>query len=346
MIKPKKLNRGDTVAIVSLSSGLAGEKLFKHRYELGKKRLEEVFGLNVITMPNALKGIEYLYNNPEKRAKDFMDAIKDPNIKGIICNIGGVDTIRLLPFIDFNLIKKNPKVFMGYSDTTANHFMMYKAGVTSFYGPSVMSGFAENKEMHEYTKKYIEEVLFENKENIVINSSSEWTNEYLDWSIESNNQIQRKMNKEEYGYEVLQGEGIFEGELLGGCLDVFPMFIGTDIWPKNKEWKNKILFLETSEDEVSPDFVEYFLRNLVAQGIIDEISGIIVGKPNSEKYYEEYKEVYKKVISNEAKRTDLPILYNVNFGHNAPMTILPLGQRVRVDLNKKEIKFIEKPMSD
>ncbi len=346
MIKPEKLRRGDTVAIVSLSSGSAGDKLFKHRYEQGKKRLEKEFGLKTITMPNALKGSKFLSNHPEARAKDFMDALKDKNIKGIICNIGGDDTIRLLPYIDFNVIKNNPKVFMGFSDTTINHFMMYTAGVTSYYGPSVMCQFSENYKMHNYTKKYINEILFENKENITITSSSEWTSEFLDWCNEEYDNQKRIMNKELHGYEIIQGSGSFEGELLGGCIDVFPMFFGTSIWPKKEEWKNKILFLETSEDEVKPDYIKYYLRNLIAQGIIDEINGIIIGKPQNETYYEEYKEVYRKTIAEEARRTDLPILYNVNFGHTDPICILPIGQRIKVDLNKKEIKFIGKPMND
>ena len=205
MIKPKKLKKGDEVAIVSLSSGLAGEEMFRHRYELGKKRLEQL-GFNVVTMKNALKGIEYLYNHPEKRVEDFMEAILDKDIKGIICNIGGDDTIRLLPYIDFEAIANNPKVFMGYSDTTINHFMMQKAGVVSYYGPAVMTDFAENNNMHTYTLKYINEVLLENMEDIVIKSSDKWTSEYLDWAIEENDNIPRKMNEEKYGYEVLQGK--------------------------------------------------------------------------------------------------------------------------------------------
>ena len=205
MIKPKKLKKGDKVAIVSLSSGLAGEEMFRHRYELGKKRLEQL-GFNVVTMKNALKGIEYLYNHPEKRAEDFMEAILDKDIKGIICNIGGDDTIRLLPYIDFEAIANNPKVFMGYSDTTINHFIMQKAGVVSYYGPAVMTDFAENNNMHTYTLKYINEVLLENREDIVIKSSDKWTSEYLDWAIEENDNISRKMNEEKYGYEVLQGK--------------------------------------------------------------------------------------------------------------------------------------------
>lgn len=66
--------------------------------------------------------------------------------------------------------------------------------------------------------------------------------------------------------------GIFTGELLGGCVDIFPMMVGTKIWPKKEEWKNKILFLETSEDEIKPLYLQYILRNLVAQGIFEEIS--------------------------------------------------------------------------
>ena len=145
------------------------------------------------------------------------------------------------------------------------------------------------------------------------------------------------MNKEIHGFEVIQGKGIFEGKLLGGCLDVFQMFIGTDIWPEKDEWEGKILFLETSEDKPSPMQVKYFLRNLNAIGIFDKITGIIVGKPKGETYYDEYKEIFKSVIGEEANKKSLPILYNVNFGHSAPMCILPYGMNAKVDLEKKEI---------
>lgn len=88
LIKPKQLHRGDKVAIVSLSSGMLGEKRYLHKYELGKSRLEELFGLEVVAMPNALKGIRYLYEHPEKRAEDWMQACEDSSIKAIITSIG------------------------------------------------------------------------------------------------------------------------------------------------------------------------------------------------------------------------------------------------------------------
>lgn len=147
------------------------------------------------------------------------------------------------------------------------------------------------------------------------------------------------------GYEILQGKESFEGEIIGGCLDVFPMIVGTSIWPSKEEWRGKILLLETSENIISPAYVEYYIRNLVAQGIIDEINGIIIGKPKNETYYEEYKEVYKRIIGKEANRPNLPILYNVNIGHTSPMCTLPLGQKIKVDLIKKEI-ILKRPMAD
>lgn len=336
MIIPEKLKKGDTVAIVSLSSGIGGDEAFRYRYEIGKERLEKVFGLNVITMPNALKGSKYLYEHPEARAKDLMDAFKDENIKAIISMIGGDDTIRLIPYIDYDIIKNNPKIFMGYSDTTINHFMLYKAGVVSYYGPSILAEFAENVKMHEYTEKYVWKTLF-SVEEVVIESSPLWTKDRIEWADKYKKDISRKMIKEEHGYEVLQGSGTFEGELLGGCIEVLSMIVGTSLWPEISEWENKILFLETSEEKPIPDQIKYTLRNFVAMGIIDRINGIIVGKPKDETYYDEYKEVIKQVIGQEAGKKDLPILYNVNFGHSAPMCILPYGVKAKVDLENKNI---------
>src|SRR5699024_10664169 len=147
LIKPKKLKPGDTVATVSPSWGGAGEPEIRWRYEQGVKRLEEVFGLEVVAMPNSLKGAKYLYKNPHARGEDLMTAFKDEQIKGIITNIGGDDSIRLLPHIDFEVIRQNPKVFMGYSDVTISHLFCHKAGISSFYGPAILTDFAENIEM-------------------------------------------------------------------------------------------------------------------------------------------------------------------------------------------------------
>ena len=341
MIKPCKLQRGDKIAIVSLSWGGLGDPQFIHKYYIAKERLENDFGLEVVVMPNALKGSDFIYNHPEARAQDLMDAFLDDAIKGIFCAIGGDDSIRLLPYIDYDVIKNNPKIFMGYSDTTVNHFMMNKAGLVSFYGPSIMSEFAEYVHMSDYTKQAVEKILFDDCENYEIKSSKVWSKDFVPWK-EENMSIEKKLSDEEHGYEILQGTGVITGQLLGGCLDVFPMMVGTDIWPSKEEWKGKILLLETSEEKPSPNLVTYYLRNLGAQGIFDVIEGIVVGKPQDEKYYEEYKDVYKKVLE-EFHREDLPVLYNVNIGHAYPTGILPLGTEVQIDFVIKKLTLLESP---
>ncbi len=341
MIKPEKLKKGDKIAIVSLSAGLLGEEALIHKLDIAKERLEKIFGLEVVTMPNALKGIKYLYEHPEARAKDLMDAFKDKTIKGIFCAIGGNDSIRLLPYIDFDVIKKNPKVFMGYSDTTSNHFMMRKAGLISFYGPTIMCEIADYVKMPDYVKKAMENILFKDSTGYEIKSSEYWSKDYIPWGIENINK-EKEMTKEEHGYEVLQGSGTITGEVIGGCIDVFPMVNGTSIWPKLDEWKDKILLLETSEEEIAPDTLLYYLRNLGAQGILNVIKGIIVGKPSMEKYYDEYKEIYLKVMK-EFNLTNLPIMYNINVGHAFFTGIIPLGGIITVDYDNKKIFIAESP---
>ncbi len=339
MIKPKLLKKGDKIAIVSLSWGGLGDKELIHKYYIAKERLENDFGLEVVTMPNALKGSEFVYNHPELRAKDLMDAFKDETLKGIFCAIGGDDSIRLLPYIDYEVIKNNPKIFMGYSDTTISHFMLNKAGVVSYYGPSVMCEFGEYVKMFDYTKEAVENILFKDTENYYVKSSEYWSNDHVSWN-EDNINIQKKLTREEHGYEVLSGTGKATGQLLGGCIDVFPMMLETEIWPKVDEWKNKILLIETSEEKMPPNYLLYYLRNLGVQGILNNINGIIVGKPIGETYYEEYKEIYLKVLK-EFDCEDLPIIYNVNIGHAFGTGLLPLGINYEIDLDVKTIRFLE-----
>lgn len=340
MIKPSRLKSGDEVAIVSLSSGIAGDEIFNHRFLLGKSRLENDFGLKVKVMPHALLGSDCLYSHPEYRAKDLMEAFLDTKVKAIFCNIGGDDTIRLLPYIDFEVIKNNPKIFMGYSDSTINHFMLNKAGLVSYYGPSIMAEFAENVEMHEYTKNSIQKVLMENSKGYQILPSSEWTSESLTWTKCENNNIKRKMKKDEKGIEILQGKLDVKGELIGGCIDTFHMFIGSSIWPKTK-WNKKIIFMESSEDNPTPEFIAQILRHPSMVFALRLARGLIIGKPCDEKYYEEYKKKIINVVINELNLYDLFVAINYNFGHNAPMCVLPIGTKIKISATTGIITLME-----
>lgn len=338
LIKPRKLNRGDKVATVSLSWGGAGDEEILWRYYQGKERLERLFGLEVVEMPNTLKGSEFVYNNPQKRADDLMDAFADKSIKGIFSCIGGDESIRMLPYIDFDIIKNNPKIFIGYSDTTIAHLICLKAGVSSFYGASVLNEFAENIQMHDYTLKFIDKTLFSNETIGNIESSEYWTSEYLPWLIENKN-TKRTMQKNT-GYELLQGNETVQGRLIGGCIDVLEMAKQTSLWPKDSDWDNAIMFIETSEDMTDPKFVEFWLRNYGTQGILNRINGIIWSKPYNNKYYEEYKSVIHKVL-NELNLNNLPVLYNMNFGHTSPMMVLPYGALAEINCEERSFSILE-----
>lgn len=349
MIKPKKLNKGDKVAIVSLSRGLLGMPFCKHELDLGIKRLKE-FGLIPVVMPNALKDMEYIEKHPEARASDLKQAFMDHEIKAIICAIGGDDTYKTIPYLmedeEFKqAVYNNPKIFTGFSDTTNNHLMLNKLGLSTFYGPCLLVDFAElDKEMLPYTKEHFE-MFFENESSFEIKSSPVW---YYDRESYGEEEIDkpRKRQDELHGYEVLNGSGTVTGKLYGGCLDsLYDIYTSErygneneiykkyNILPTLEEWKEKILFIETSEERMLPDKLEEILNYFKNINILQNVKGIIVGKPIDEMYYNEYKEVYKKVF----KDIETPVLYNVNFGHSVPRCILPYDADTTIDLDKKKI---------
>lgn len=340
MLKPNHLKHGDKIAIVSLSRGMLGEDNFIHKYYLAKERLEKDYGLVVEAMPNALKGIEYLYWHPEARAQDLMDAFLNPEIKAVFNAIGGDDTIRLLPYIDFDILKNNPKIFTGFSDTTTNHFMMFKAGLVSYYGLSVMNNWSEYGEINEYTKAAIDKILFKpiDTMDILCSEFCSYDEDKIWW--DENNINERTPRYPNTGYEILQGRGKSIGQLLGGCIDVFVELIGTPLWPSLDEWKDKILLIETSECDMDEMVLSWFLRNLQAQGILNVLKGIVVGKPAFRKREHSYKKIYKQVVGFEAGLPDLPILYNVNVGHAYPIGVFPLGLPYEIDCENKTFKLL------
>ena len=121
------------------------------RYAAGKRQFEQGFGIEMVEMAHTLAPADWVRANPQARAEDLMAAFADPGIVGIVASIGGDDAIRLIPYLDLELIRRNPKVFIGFSDTTSLHLACYAAGITSFYGPSLMAGFAENGGIHRFT---------------------------------------------------------------------------------------------------------------------------------------------------------------------------------------------------
>lgn len=344
MIKPKKLTKGDKVATISLSWGGAGD--IPHRYEAGKRQLQENFGIEVVETKNALKSAHWIYKNPKARAEDLMEALEDKSIKAIISNIGGEDSIRTLPFIDLETIKNSPTIFIGFSDSTITHFCFYKAGVTSFYGTSTLVGFAENNGMHQYQIDDIKRTLFSSQPvGIIEPNKSGWTSERLEWTNPNNQKKPRKLEKNT-DWCFLQGIGITKGQLLGGCLDVLEFLKDTDYWVKPNDWKETIMFLETSEAKMPPDNFRWILRNYAASGILRNISGLIVGRSYDNLYWKEYEEILLKVIKEEQGLNELPIITRMDFGHTCPTFTIPYGILGQIDCDSRTFSIIENALND
>ena len=343
MIKPRKLNSGDKVATVSLSWG--GPSIFPHRYQIGVQQLEKEFGLEVVEMPNTLRDANWLAQNPKARADDLMQAFADPSIKAIFATIGGDDSIRLLPYLDLNVIRDNPKIFMGYSDTTISHLVCYKAGLVSFYGPSILAEFAESGGIFSYTIQSLRKTLFSNEVIGEVKQNAEgWTVERLDWGNPENQNIKRKLNPSN-GWKFLQGTGIHRGHLVGGCLEVFDWTRGMELFPQH--WEDAILFLETSEDAPPPEFVKYTLRVYAAMGILSQLSGILFGRPyDNEAKFAEYDQAILQIVRDEEGLSDLPIITNMDFGHSSPMFVLPYGVQAEIDCDNQRFSIIENAVLD
>lgn len=339
LVKPKILREGDTVATISLSWGGAGE--LPNRYKIGKKQLQETFNVKVVETKNALRSADFISRNPKARADDLMEAFSDKSIKAIISNVGGEDSIRILPYIDLNVIKNNPKIFLGFSDSTITHFACYKAGLTSFYGTSLMVGFAENGGMHKYQIDDIKRNLFSAKPLGEIKPNlNGWTSDYLDWGNSLLQNTSRKLNNSK-GCNFIQGRGKVQGRLIGGCVEVLEFLKGTDYWLISNDWENKILFLEISEEMMQPNLLKRVLRNYALQGVFDKINGLIFGRPYHNKFVVEYNDILLEVIRDEQGHDKLPIITEMDFGHTCPTFTIPYGVVAEIDCEQKTFAIFE-----
>ena len=351
LIKPKALRSGDTIASVSLSFGFAG--MFPRRYQQGVKQIEETFGIKVVPSPHALCSPEEIYNHPDWRLEDMIWAFENKDIKGIITNLGGDDAIRLLPLMQekhFEIIHNNPKIFMGFSDLTVNHMMCFKAGLGTFYSPSLLFGYAENGGIPKIMVENTNKTLFSTKPLGALPESKEFVVENENWNI-PNSHKRRRIHSTPWRY--VQGDKTVSGPLIGGCIDVLMnTIIGTKLWPNLDDFNNAILFLDTSSQQITTEWLLYWIRNLGAQGILERISGILFARPGNESFkskkeeqnwiakYPEFDEVILKGLK-EFRRTDLPVVTNMDFGHTVPQLILPYGAKTEINPKKKTVSLLE-----
>ena len=339
MLKPSALRRGDLVASVSLSWG--GPSVFPHRSEAGKHQLEQTFGVKVVESRHALADHEWLASHPEARASDLMEVFADPSIKGIVSTIGGDDSIRILPFLDLSVIRENPKVFLGYSDTTVSHFACLKAGVVSFYGPAVMAGFGENGGLFPYMISSIRRNFCSTEPiGLIMPNADGWTCERLDWA-EPGLQTQPRRLNHCSGWHWLKGNGIRRGKLIGGCLEVIDWLRGSPVWPNLSVWQESILFVEISEEAIPPIAVVRIFRSIAATGALEATRAILFGRPyGDEKTFAAYDDALLQVCR-EFGLESLPLVTRMDFGHTDPMFTIPYGVEAELNCDRRELRIID-----
>ncbi|MGI4790635.1 MAG: S66 family peptidase [Janthinobacterium lividum] len=338
--KPMRLRPGDTVAVLSPSWG--GPSLYPHVFDLGLANLRDLLGVHIQEYPTTRMAASELHDNPRRRAEDLNAAFADPSIKAIFASIGGDDSVRLLPYLDASAIAGNPKIVMGYSDTTILLTYANQLGFVTFNGPSVMSGFAQAKTLPALFGTQIRQMLMEPSEEYCYAPYPERVIKSERWQSASAYAAELEYAPNA-GWRWLQGGGVIQGKLFGGCISVLEFLKGTEWWPEPDFWQSKILFLETSEEKPTPDQVKYILRNYGMQGIFDKISGLLFARP--ELYTLEEREVLFKaivgVVTGEFGRSDLPIVAEMDFGHEAPQFILPLGVTAEIDCEKQTFRLVE-----
>jgi muramoyltetrapeptide carboxypeptidase LdcA involved in peptidoglycan recycling len=323
--KPKALKKGDTIAVLSLSSGAA--ERFPHIYENGLSTLQEM-GFQIKEYPTTRASGDYLSEHPQERARDFNAAIQDDDVSAVISSIGGEDAVRILKDIDVEAFKNNPKIVMGYSDATAYIAYLSQHDCVTFNGPTIMAGFSQAKNFEGYTQ-HINNILTGVETPYTYPTYKKFAHKFPDWNDTENiGKVSEKKDVQTVRW--LQGETI-EGKLWGGCWEVLEMMRGTPYWPKKEFFTDKILFLETSEGVPPVDVVRCSLRAYAQAGVFDELAGIIVGR--SREYTQEMNDELDESllqIAKESGRKDLSIGVGYSFGHTEPQIILPHNCSVRM----------------
>ena len=342
LTKPRALRAGDTVAIVSLSAGLSAA--VPHRHEAGVRQLAETFGLRAVDAPNARRDNAFLRANPKARADDLHWALTNDGVAGVVTSIGGDDSIRTVRYLDLDLISANPKVFMGFSDSTVQHLVNRAAGIVSFYGPSLLAGFAENCGIHPFVEASVRQAVC-TAEPFDLRAAAEWTDEMIDWRDPSLADRRRRWWPNP-GWAWLQGEQAVEGDLIGGCFESLEMAKGTSIWPADEAWDGAIFALELSEEAPAPNTVGYGLQNYAASGVLARIGALLLSRPENYSLQRTFQlwDTVQRVLA-ESGRADLLVVANLDYGHSSPMGVLPLGCRARVDPQTRTIRVLEAAVS-
>ena len=324
---PQKLKVGDEVRIITPSNGM--NILGKDTIEIATQRLQDL-GLKVTFGKYVYETTgDYAMAPVEHRVEDIENAFKDKNVKAILTAIGGLNTNQVLSYIDYDIIKNNPKILCGYSDVTSLLDTVYaKTGLVTYYGPH-FSTFGEKKGF-EYTLEYFKKMFFED-EPIDIKPSKQWSCDA--WYIDQENR-----NFIPNDGVLLINEGNAEGTIVGGNLGSINLLQGTEFMPN---LKNSILFLEyvaEGEDKSSSYLmIDRLLQSIIHLPDFKYVKGLVLGR--SIKEVEMTSDKWIRLIKSKKELENIPVIANYDFGHTTPMITFPIGGKAKIQAMDENVSL-------
>ncbi|MFI2649407.1 S66 peptidase family protein [Micromonospora fulviviridis] len=336
---PPKPKPGDRVAVVSPSAGLPG--LFPHVYELGLRRLREEFGLEPVEYPTTRQ----TGADPRDRARDLTAAFADPSVTAVLATVGGDDLITVTPFLDDAVLRANPKPYYGYSDNTnvLNH--LYRLGIVSYHGGSVLVHLGRPGRPHPLTFDSLRAALFTSGW-YELTPAPEWGDEPRDWRDPATLADEPVMFPGA-GWRWHGPARVVQGRTWGGCLEIIHWLAAAGRVPSAAELAGSVLVVETSNE--LPDAREVFriVRNLGERGLLAGFPAIVVGRPKAWDF-EKPHTLDERLAWGEAQREailralapyadDPVVVFDVDLGHTDPQLIIPYGGEIRVDAVERRI---------
>ena len=319
---PSKLNAGDEIRIIAPSRSLG--IMSKDVKNAAESRLKQM-GFKVTYGKHVYELDEFKSSSIDSRVKDIHDAFKDKNVKAILASIGGFNSNQILRYLNYNLIKSNPKILCGFSDITALSNSLYaKTGLVTYSGPH-FSTFGMKKGF-DYTEEYFEKCLM-SKTPFEVYASEKWSDDrwYKD-------QDKRKFIRNQ-GHLVIN-PGKAEGKIVGGNLFTLNHLQGTEYMPS---LKGKIIFVEDDYEEDACHFDSNF-QSLIIQKDFDKIKAMIIGRFQKASKISE--KTITKIIKTKKELRDIPIIANVDFGHTTPQITFPIGGTAKLYADNKKARLI------
>lgn len=302
MIKPDKLNIGDTIGVVAPSNPIINENIEEIQEA---KEIVEKLGFKVKFSKNLFSNTHRYSSTAKEKAEDINDMFKDKEVKMIWCAKGGENSNSVFEYLDYAAIKQNPKIICGYSDITSiTNMITEKTGLVTFSGTNFKTIATDETDY----------------------SLKEALKRFVDASLE--------IGMPDDKYQIIK-EGIAEGELIGGNLSLTRALVAGKY---SVDFTDKILFLEELGFETDPALASNFLYYMKQNGVFDKVKGIWLGNYTHESGIK-LEEILLDVLDNEFKG---PIIKSENFGHIEKKTVIPIGVKTKIDTNEKtEIKLLE-----